>query len=116
MQPLILENSVVAGAVVTVLKTPPVPDGFVFTALSIMALDEDTAIATYIEIGIVHGTKLIKLDSTPGPFPANTSLTIYWPCMLCPGQQVYARFVTPTAGDHLHLAAHGAVDCLECEL
>lgn len=110
MKPLTLDNSCVAAAEVTTLITPAVPNHHLFTALSIMAMDQDTAIATLIEIGIMDGTRQTPIDSTPGAFPAGTSMTLYWPCMLLPGQSVYAKFATPSAGDHLRLIAHGYVE------
>ena len=110
MKPLTLDNNVVAAAEVTTLMTPKVPDGHLFTALSIMAMDETTAIANLIEIGIIDGTAKIPIDATPGNFPAGTSLTLYWPCLLRPGQAVYAKFNIPTAGDILRLVAHGYVE------
>jgi len=113
MHPFILEAGVVAAAEVTTLKTEPVPNGHMFTALSVVAMDEDSAIATYIMIGIASGTKLIPVDSTPGAFAALTSMTIYWPFMLAPGQAVFAKFATPSAGDHLTLIAHGVLAALE---
>ena len=110
MQPTILDNSVVAAAEVTTVITPPVPNGCMFTAYSIAALDENNAIATYIEMGVRDGTKDIPIDSTPGNFPAATSMTIYWPCVLIEGQRIYAKFATPTAGDHLRVIAHGIME------
>jgi hypothetical protein len=107
MKPLTLDNGVVAAAEVTTLITPKVPDGRMFTALSIMAMDQDTAIATLIEIGITDGITRIPIDSAPGNFPAATSMTLYWPCIVRPGQAIYAKFNTPAAGDHLRLVAHG---------
>jgi hypothetical protein len=116
MQPCILDNSVVAAAEVTTLLTAPIPCGMVFKAYSVAALDEDTAIATRIEIGVRDGTKDIPIDSTPGNFPAATSMTLYWPCVLREGQRVYAKFVTPTAGDHLRVIAHGVLEeCIDNE-
>lgn len=110
MKPLTLDNSSVAAAEVTTLITPVVPDRHIFTAHSIMAMDQDTAIATSIEIGVIDGTTKIPIDSTPGNFPAGTSLTLYWPAVLLPGQAFYAKFTTPAAGDHLRLVAHGVVE------
>lgn len=110
MQPFVLENSCVAAAEVTVLETSRVPNGHIFTSMSIMAMDADNAIATLIEIGILDGTRRIPIDSTPGGFPAATSMTIYWPCMCREGQSIYAKFVTPFAGDHLQVVAHGYVE------
>lgn len=110
MKPLTLDNSCVAAAEVTTLITPAVPDRHIFKAHSIMAIDQDNAIATLIEIGIIDGTIKIPIDSTPGSFPAGTSMTLYWPCVLLPGQAVYAKFATPAAGDHLRLVAHGVVE------
>ena len=114
MIPLILSSGVIAGAAVTTLKTEPVPHGQIFTALSIMAMDETSAIATFIEIGVYSGSRLIPIDSTPGNFPAGTSHTIFWPCVLLPGQGVYAKFSTPSSGDQLSLAAHGYTERVEC--
>jgi hypothetical protein len=113
MQPLTLDSSGVSDGSVTTIITPAVPNHHLFTALSIMAMDEDTAIATLIEIGIREGTINIPIDSTPGAFPAATSMTIYWACVLKPGQAFYAKFATPAAGDHLRLIAHGYVERLD---
>lgn len=91
----------------TVITTESVKPNAIFTALSVMAMDETTAIATLIEIGVMDGTRQIPIDSTPGNFPAKTSHTIYWPSMLREGQRFYAKFLTPTEGDHLIISAHG---------
>ena len=112
MIPAILENGAIAAAEVTTLKTPLVVPGHVMTVLSCMAMDEESAIATSIEIGIIDGTRLIPVDSTPGNFPAGTSHTLFWPCLLLPGQGMYAKFTTPTAGDQLRIVAHGFVEPL----
>ena len=112
MMPSILENSVIAAAEVTTLKTPLVVSGYVMTVLSCMAMDEENSIATSIEIGIVDGTRLIPVDSTPGNFPAGTSHTLFWPCLLLPCQGMYAKFTTPTSGDQLRIVAHGFVEPL----
>ena len=114
MIPVILQAGVVAAAEETVIETDRVKGGYNFFALSIIAMDKTTAIATLIEIGIIDGTKQIPIDSTPGNFPANTSHTVYWPCILREGQRVYAKFLTPTAGDQLVLYAHGYYDEIEC--
>ena len=115
MIPQILESGVIAAAAVTVLKTPLVTPGHQMTVLSCMAMDETSAIATAIEIGIIHGTRLIPIDATPGNFPAGTSHTLFWPCLLSPGQGMYAKFTTPTAGDQLRIVAHGFIDPIgEC--
>ena len=90
-----------------VITTESVKPNAIFTALSVMAMDETTAIATLIEIGVMDGTRQIPIDSTPGNFPAKTSHTIYWPSMLREGQRFYAKFLTPTEGDHLIISAHG---------
>ena len=110
MIPHILESGIIASAAVTVLKTPLVAPGRQMTILSCMAMDETSAIATAIEIGIIHGTRLIPIDSTPGNFPAGTSHTLFWPCILSPGQGMYAKFTTPAAGDQLRIVAHGYID------
>ena len=107
MNPLILEGAAVSAAEVTTVVTSKVPDDHIFTAYSVMAMDETTAIATLIEIGIMDGTHGTPIDSTPGPFPAATSMTIYWPCVLKSGQAVYAKFTTPSAGDKLRVIANG---------
>ena len=101
MRPFVLEAGAVAAAEITVLKSDVIGPGQMMEAYSIMAMDLDNTIATYIEIGIFSGTRLIPIDSTPGAFAANTSHTIYWSCVVGPGQGVYAKFATPTAGDRL---------------
>lgn len=113
MQPITLENIEVAAAAVTTVITPPCPANHVATILSIAARDQNNAIATYIEIGIMDGTKKILIDSTPGNFPAPTSMTLYWPCLLREGQRVYATFATPTADDKLEVVAHGYIEPCE---
>jgi hypothetical protein len=110
MIPYVLEGGVVAAAEVTIVKTPLIGPNLMFTSLSVLAMDDDNIIATFIEIGIINGTKLIPIDSTPGPFPANTSMTIYWPCMLGAGQGIYAKFSTPTDGDRLTVISHGILE------
>ena len=111
MIPVILVGSgIAASAAETVIKTETARPCHIFTALSVMAMDEDNAIATLIEIGVLDGTRQIPIDSTPGNFPAKTSHTIYWPSMLRPGQAFYAKFLTPTEGDHLKISAHGFVE------
>ena len=109
MRPFVLEVGVVAAAEITTLKTDVIGPGQMFQAYSIMARDETNAIATYIEIGIFSGTRLIPIDSTPGAFAAKTSHTIYWPAVVGPGQGIYAVFATPTADDKLSLVAAGMV-------
>ncbi len=113
MQPITLENVMVAAAAVTTVVTPPCPSNRVATILSIAARDQNNAIATYIEIGIMDGTKKILIDSTPGNFPANTSMTLYWPCLLREGQRIYATFTTPSADDKLEVVAHGYTEPCE---
>jgi len=108
MIPAILVGSGIASeAAEKVITTESVKPGAIFTALSVMAMDETTAIATLIEIGVMDGTRQIPIDSTPGNFPADTSHTIYWPSMLREGQRFYAKFLTPSIGDHLIISAHG---------
>lgn len=108
MIPTILQaGAAVSASEQAVLSTTRVKAGHIFHVLSIAAMDLTTAIATFIEIGILDGTKEIPIDATPGNFPANTSHTVYWPCVLREGQRVYAKFNTPTAGDYIVLYAHG---------
>lgn len=108
MIPAILVGSGIASAASEkVITTESVKPGAIFTAFSVMAMDETSAIATLIEIGVMDGTRQIPIDSTPGNFPAGTSHTIYWPSMLMEGQRFYAKFLTPTEGDHLIINAHG---------
>lgn len=109
MRPMMFEAGVVAAAVITTLKTAVVGPGQLFQCHSIMARDETTAIATYIEIGIFSGTRLIPIDCTAGSFAAKVSHTLYWPFALGPGQGMYAIFATPTAGDKLTLVANGMI-------
>lgn len=109
MRPLILEAGVIAAAEVTILKTDVIGPGQIFNCLAAMAMDETTQIATRIEIGIFSGTRLIPIDATAGVFPAGVSHTIYWPFAIPTGSGVYAKFVTPTAGDQLRLVATGVV-------
>lgn len=104
---IVLENEVAAAAEVTTVETPAVPPDCVCALHSVMAMDLDTKIDTYIEIGIMDGKKKIPIDSTPGSFAAQTSHTIYWPCVLTAGQRVYATFATPTDGDRLKVVAFG---------
>jgi len=110
MNPLILSGSVVAAAEETTVVTQEVPDGYMFKAYSVMAMDETTAIATLIEIGIADGFGRTPIDSTPGPFPAGTSMTVYWPCVLRGGQAIYAKFKTPAASDKLRVIANGVTE------
>jgi hypothetical protein len=114
MQTLTLRGSEIATAAVTIVKTNRVPADKIFTALSIMAMDLDSVIVTLIEIGVVDGTSLTPIDSTPGSFPPATSLTVYWPCILREGQCVYAKFDTPTAKDRLCVVAHGYTEDVGC--
>lgn len=109
MRPLILESGVIAAAEVTILKTDVIGPGQIFNCLAAMAMDETTQIATRIEIGIFSGTRLIPIDATAGAFAAGISHTIYWPFAIPAGCGVYAKFVTPTAGDQLRLVATGVV-------
>ena len=109
MRPLILEAGAIAAAEVTILKTDVVGPGQIFNCLAAMAMDETTQIATRIEIGIFSGTRLIPIDATAGAFAAGVSHTIYWPFAIPAGCGVYAKFVTPTAGDQLRLVATGVV-------
>jgi hypothetical protein len=114
MIPAILSwSGIAASAAETVITSESASPGVIFTALSVMAQDEDNAIATLIEIGVMDGTRQIPIDSTPGNFPAKTSHTIYWPCMLLPGQKFYAKFLTPTEGDHLSIVAHGFYEFMD---
>lgn len=108
MIPAILVGSGIASSSAEkVITTESVKPNSVFTALSVMAMDETSAISTLIEIGVMDGTRQIPIDSTPGNFPAATSHTIYWPSMLRPGQRFYAKFLTPSEGDKLLISAHG---------
>ena len=109
MRPFVLEAGVVAAAEITTLKTDVIGPGQMFHASSIMARDENNTIATYIEIGIYSGSRLIPIDATAGAFAAKTSHTIYWPAVVGPGQGVYATFATPTADDKLTLVAAGLI-------
>lgn len=109
MRPMMFEAGVVAAAEITTLKTDVVGPGQLFQCHSIMARDETTAIATYIEIGIFSGTRLIPIDCMAGSFAAKVSHTLYWPFALGPGQGMYAIFATPTAGDILTLVANGMI-------
>jgi hypothetical protein len=113
MKPMTLRGEAIAAAVVTTLKTAVVADDCIFTALSVMAMDVDNTIATIIEIGVFDGSSLTPIDATPGPFPASTSMTIYWPCLVQAGQGIYAKFVTPTAGDRVRVVAHGYSNRIE---
>ena len=108
MIPSILVGAgIAASAAETVITTESVRPNAIFTALSVMAMNETSAIATLIEIGVMDGTRQIPIDSTPGNFPAKTSHTIYWPSMLREGQRFYAKFLTPSEGDHLIISALG---------
>lgn len=108
MIPGILQAGVSApSSAVTVVQTEAVREWHVFHALSVVARDCDNAISGYIEIGIIDGTKQIPIDSTPGNFPANTTHTVYWPCIVGEGQRIYVKFNAPTAGDKLEVYAHG---------
>ena len=109
MRPMMFEAGCVAAAEVTTLKTDVVGPGQLFQCHSIMARDKTSAIATYIEIGILSGTRLIPIDCTAGSFAAMVSHTLYWPFALGPGQGMYAIFATPTAGDILELVANGMI-------
>ena len=113
MKPTTLRGEAIAAAEVTTLKTNVVAEDCIFTALSVMAIDIDHAISTIIEIGVFDGSSLTPIDATPGPFPANTSMTIYWPCLVQSGQGIYAKFTTPTAGDRVRVVAHGYSECAE---
>lgn len=108
MFPGILQaGSVAATSAAKTIHTERVKPGLIFHALSIVARDIDSAISGFIEVGILDGSKEIPIDSTPGSFPANTTHTVYWPCILTEGQKVYATFSTATAGDKLEVYAHG---------
>ena len=108
MFPNILSGSLIAPAsAVQVVQTEPVQAGYLMIAASMVAYDADNAIATSIEIGIVDGTRLIPIDITAGSFAAGISHTSFWQSYLGPGQRVYARFLTPTQGDHLYVFGHG---------
>lgn len=109
MRPMMFEAGVVAAAEITTLKTDVVGPGQLFQCHSIMARDKTTKIDTYIEIGILSGTRLIPIDCTAGSFAAMVSHTLYWPFALGPGQGMYAIFATPTAGDILELVANGMI-------
>jgi hypothetical protein len=113
MIPYTLDIGAIAAAEVTTLRTRFVPRGHMFTCLSVMAWDEDHAIAQSIEIGISGGSDQIPLDATPGNFPVKTSHTLFYPCMLREGQGFYAVFSTPSAGDRLRLVAHGYIEKME---
>ena len=91
------------------IKTNKVPKGKVFRSLTICAFDRDNAIATSIEFGILSGEAKKPIDITPGSFVAGQSHTIRFPCILGPGQRIYATFLTPTAGDRLVLSTHGVL-------
>lgn len=108
MIPAILQaGSVSSGTDIITIKTERVKPGLLFHALSIVARDVDSAVSGYIEIGVLDGTKEVPIDSTPGNFPANTTHTVYWPCIIAEGQRVYAKFNAPAAGDHVEVFAHG---------
>lgn len=109
MRPMMFEAGVVAAAEITTLKTDVVGPGQLFQCHSIMARDKTTKIDTYIEIGILSGTRLIPIDCTAGSFAAMISHTLYWPFTLGPGQGMYAVFATPTDGDMLELVANGMI-------
>lgn len=107
MRPMMFEASLIAAAAITTLKTDVVGPGQLFQCYSIMARDETSAIANYIEIGVFSGTRLIPIDCTAGNFPAKVSHTLYWPFVIGPGMGMYAIFNIPTAGDQLTLVANG---------
>ena len=112
MMPVILEGGVVAAAEETLIKTSPVAPGCVMTVLSALARDKTSAIATRIEIGVLDGSREIPFYAGDGSFAIKIPAVVYWPCILMPGQSVYARFLTPTAGDVLEVIAHGFVEPL----
>jgi len=112
MRPLILEAGVVAAAEITTLKTDVVGPGQIFNVLSVMARDETTAIANWIEIGLFSGTRLVPIDCTAGNFAALISHTVYWPFVVPQGMGVYARFNIPTADDKLTLVAAGYAESI----
>lgn len=112
MIPVILEGGTVAAAEETLIKTSPVTSGQVMTVLSALARDLTSAIATRIEIGVLDGSREIPFYAGAGSFAAKIPAVVYWPCILMPGQAVYARFLTPTAGDLLEVVAHGFVEPL----
>ena len=112
MRPLILEAGAVAAAAITTLKTDVVGPGQIFKVLSVMARDETTAIANWIEIGLYSGTRLIPIDCTAGNFAALVSHTVYWPFVVPQGMGVYARFNIPTSGDNLVLVAAGYAESI----
>lgn len=113
MHPLVLQNSAIAAAEVTTLKTGVVPFGVMFTVMNVMARDKTTANATSIEIGIAQGNSRIPLKCQAGSIAANISVNMSDPCILIPGQSIYAIFSTPTAGDIIELVAVGYVEPIE---
>ena len=112
MMPITLEGGVVAAAEETLVKTSPVTSGQIMTVLSALARDKTNAIATRIEIGVLDGSREIPFYAGAGSFAALVPAVVYWPCLLMPGQAIYARFLTPTAGDLLEVVAHGFVEPL----
>ena len=110
--PVVLSGGVVAAAEVTTIFTESVADGCMMSISAICAVDPDSAIATYIEIGVKQGSRLMPIASKAGSFAANVSHSIDYPVVLLPGQQIYAKFATPTAGDKLAVYAYGVVECM----
>ena len=113
IEPAIYEAGVVAAAEVTIIRTPVVPPCSVFSPLMVMAMDLDHDIATAIEIGMVSGNRLIPVSVKGGTIAAGTSHNVQEPFVLVGGQGIYAKFTTPTAGDHLLLVATGIADRFE---
>ena len=111
IRPAVLNGGCVAAAEVTTIVTEPVSDGCFMTMSAICAYDADNAIATYIIIGIKQGNQYTPIQGKAGSFAAKVSHTIDYPVVLFPGQQIYATFATPTAGDHLSLHAFGVLEC-----
>jgi hypothetical protein len=100
---------VTATAVVTTLESAPVPKGNVFIAFAVMAKDETTAIPTSLHIGIKDGSALFPLSSFAGAIDAEDGLYNIGFWFLSEGQQIYAKFTTPTAGDKLLLTTNGVL-------
>ena len=107
-EPFILEAGLVCSSSAdTYVETSTIPNGRMFTCMSMAAVDMTHSIGSRIELGVVDGKAYMPIRSQKGPFPSKTSGNAEYPVIVLPGQRLYALFVTPQAKDDLRLYAHG---------